>query len=345
MSSESGISILQNVLLRLRQEFELSLSNSNTSLDSSSYNQGRLEGIDLCLKACAAALVEQKNTVLMPADLSPNAAFKVSAFLPHPHPRSRIYRSEPLSWQIVDANAARIQNLILAKAQQSTRQPLVIFDLDGTLFDVGYRTLGILKTWLATSEAEQFSPHVLGHVAQIEFHHIGYSLAHAFENAGLDLRDQEVVDVFTAAEKNWRRKFFDGEALVEYDLMMPGAEPFVRTILNAGIRVAYLTGRHHSAMLDGTKAQLRKFNFPVEGCEMLLKKNYGQDDHEFKAETFELLSRTHEVIGNFENEYINIASMSEHKPDCVHVIVDTQHSGRPVPALAHPVYRIDSFLV
>lgn len=267
---------------------------------------------------------------------------------PHPHPRSRTYRSEPIDWLIEDINSASLKSQIASRANflgdhGNKNNLAVIFDLDGTLFDVGHRTLGILKRWLNLSESQRFPKSLLRKVECIGFNHIGYSLSHAFENAGLDMRNPEVMEILVTVERFWRKKFFDGESLVEFDAVYSGATDFVWFCKRLGLKIVYLTGRSHKMMYQGTLRQLEKFGFPLEQVELVLKTNTVTDDAIFKEEAFRAIGQTHQIVANFENEYVNIRGMVESEPHAVHVIVDSQHSGRPVPSLSHKVFRLQSF--
>jgi len=269
----------------------------------------------------------------------------IYAHPPHPHPRSRTYRSEPMDWWIEDTNSTTLRALIAEKVNQlpEGQQGAIIFDLDGTLFDVGHRTLGILKKWLALPESQHFPRSLIKRVEGINFNHIGYSLAHAFENAGLNMRSPDVMEVLLAAERFWRRKFFDGETLIEFDQVYSGAVEFVWFCKKLGLKIVYLTGRSQKVMSTGTHRQLEKFGFPLENSDLLLKLNTVTDDAVFKEEAFRAMTHQHTVIGNFENEYVNIRGMVECNPKAIHVVVDSQHSGRPVVPLTEKVYRIQSF--
>lgn len=263
--------------------------------------------------------------------------------LPHPHPRSRIYRSEPRAWDIRDCNSQEILDLILQKVKLAKKHPACIFDLDGTLFDVGYRTIGILKEWLHSEASEKFDQRLLQKIAKINYSHIGYSLSHMFENSGFDLRNQEIMGLFSSVERMWKRKFFDGVSLVKYDKIMLNSDSFVEFLLKNNIRVFYLTGRYQNSMYKGTVEQLKKHNFPLEKSNLILKEDPFADDQIFKAEQVKKITNKYSVVGNFENEYLNIAYMALEVKDAINVIVDSQHSGRPVPALELPIYRISHF--
>jgi len=268
---------------------------------------------------------------------------------PHPHPRSRIYRSEPTDWWIEDTTPSTLKSFIASRANEfanhnNGKSSAIIFDLDGTLFDVGHRTLGILKRWLTLSESQHFPKSLVKRVEGIGFNHIGYSLAHAFENAGLDLRNSDVTEVLVTVERYWRKKFFDGESLVEFDAVYTGAADFVWFCRKIGLKIVYLTGRSQKVMYQGTRKQLEKFGFPLEDAELILKINTVTDDAVFKEEAFRHVASVHNVVGNFENEYVNIRGMVQCDPQAVHVVVDSQHSGRPVSALPDKVFRIQSFV-
>jgi HAD superfamily, subfamily IIIB (Acid phosphatase) len=274
--------------------------------------------------------------------------WEISVGHPHPHPRSRSYRAEPHDWHVEDQTPSEILSKINALQLKNieTKSPLrsaVIFDLDGTLFDVSYRTLGILRRWLLSPEGTSTDNKLRTRIGKISRDHIGYSLAHAFENAGLDLRDHSTCGAFLHAEKYWRQKFFDGKSLLEFDLPTEGSLEFVKKVELMGCKIIYLTGRDEKVMRQGTIEQLSKNKFPLNDCEFILKKVSNQDDHEFKKEAFQTLTTKFNVIGNFENEYLNIREMSLIQPQCIHTILDSQHSGRPVETLQHKVYRLKDF--
>ena len=263
-----------------------------------------------------------------------------------PHPRSRVYRSEPLLWQIEDSDAPNILTMILqlSNTQTSQRPAAVVFDLDGTLFDVSHRTLGIMRNWLTSREAQDCPPWIERRLVHVELCHMGYSVSHAFENLGLDVRNQEVCEVLEKVERNWRKHFFDGKTLVVFDEPMAGALEFVQKLAAGGIQICYLTGRDRAGMWTGTLQQLEKHGFPVDPAKLFLKERTDQDDHEFKESAFARLSQEFEILGNFENEYINLCGMHGGSPEAVHVILDSQHSGRPVSALSEKIYRIRDFI-
>jgi phosphoglycolate phosphatase-like HAD superfamily hydrolase len=263
--------------------------------------------------------------------------------LPHPHPRSRDYRCEPKDWKILDTTYDKVFTELLEK-KKPHKKPACVFDLDGTLFDVNPRTLSIINHWLHSPEAKKHSPRLLQRVAQINYHHIGYSLIHAFENAGFNLLDEEMLALIHDVEKEWKKKFFTGTYLLEYDTVIKGAVEFVTACHKEGIMPLYLTGRYESHMREATLMQLKKFNFPFEEELVFLKKEMkGQEDHLFKAQMMKEFCKDFEVLGNFENEYINLGHMASVIPNATHVILDSHHSGRIAPYISYPVLRLRHF--
>ncbi|MCA2961439.1 MAG: HAD family hydrolase [Silvanigrellales bacterium] len=310
--------------------------------------QSAESGYDVGVRAALQALAEVFTRAETKADLFDVLAMEASrAFNAGPHPRSRTYRAEPVDWAIEDTQAKSVLALLeehIASAKKAKTQPAVVFDLDGTLFDVSHRTLGILREWTASqADARRYPRALLRRVESIALCHMGYSLSHAFENAGLDLRDNDVSEILQSAEKLWRKRFFDGKTLVDLDRPVEGAKAFVDALHSQGVHICYLTGRDSRGMHQGTVRQLEVHGFPLEGCTLMLKAGHELEDHIYKQEAFAVFASKWSIVGNFENEYVNLGAMAPSAPQAVHVILDTQHSGRPVPTLPGKVWRLADF--
>jgi|GEM_PF-798208 len=330
----------------LAAQIERRLREKEQDLKGRSRGQTPEAGYENGVRAALAALADVFSTPDLQKELGDMLAMEANRTANAvPHPRSRLYRSEPEGWSVLDMRPQDVLSEIrsLAKVKKNAA---VVFDLDGTLFEVSHRTFGILREWLKSSESRRFSASLLRRVEGIELCHMGYALSQAFENAGLDVSNKETAELHYSAEKFWRRKFFDGKALVEFDEPVPGALAFVRTLAEEGLRICYLTGRDHRGMNVGTLRQLEKHGFPVgEGTSLMLKQNHELEDHAFKQAAFADLAQRFDVVANFENEYINISHMVPHAPEACHVILDTQHSGRPVATAPARVRRIAHYLM
>lgn len=277
--------------------------------------------------------------------IAPESAVKVESSAAVSSRQGRwALRLEPVEWHLFDTNAGHVLSE-MKKLAANAHRPAVVFDLDGTLVDVAFRTLGILREWITSKAVNHFSAPLIDHLRSVDLTHIGYSLADAFENIGIDLRDEQAAHLFEAAERYWRKRFFDGKALVEFDRAIPGAQPFIQNVQQSGIQIIYLTGRNASTMEQGTRKQLKQLGMPLENTQLHMKHSAHIEDHLFKEGIFSELSREYKIIGNFENEYLNLKTMMDIIPGpCLHAIVDSQHSARPVPANHHKVYRIPHFL-
>ena len=253
----------------------------------------------------------------------------------------------PQGWYIEDVHAWQVRESILKTRALNTskKPPAVVFDLDGTLFDVSSRTLGIFREWLKSEEAHSFPAQLIKRAQRIDFEHVGYSLRHAVENAGFTLEpNSQEAQFFSLAQQYWQIRFFDGTALVRYDCPIPGASDFVWQLQEDGFTILYLSGRSKKRMAQGTQLQLEKHGFPIKGTHTFLKDNSKIDDHDYKRSQFAAFKENYSICGNFENEYINLFSMAKVSKSCVHVIVNSKHSARQVDVLDHPIFRISSFL-
>src|SRR5262245_51546955 len=159
-------------------------------------------------------------------------------------------RFHDLSEEEVLREVARRVSEVKAKAG-SDRQahPLVLLDLDSTLYEVGPRTHQILREWVASPESESFSS-VRAAVARTEATHVGYSLKDTFAALGLELQQDEVHRAWQHAKKFWSCRFFTSGYL-KYDHAYSGAAEFCREVHALGAELVYLTGRDEPNMGDG----------------------------------------------------------------------------------------------
>ena len=235
--------------------------------------------------------------------------------------------------QVLDEVAARVR---------AASKPLVLLDLDSTLYEVGPRTHQILREWLKTAESAQF-PHVSQELKRLEAQHIGYSLRDTFRAVGLRVEIPEVEKAWEAAKKFWGHRFFTNEYL-QFDRPYPGAVAFTRRIYDMGAEVVYLTGRDEPGMGPGTRARLLQDGFPweVPRTQLLLKSATSVPDLEHKLQAGEYIRLHGTLVASFENEPANLSALYGSFPDAMHVYVDTvssDHEAVPRQGL----YRIQGF--
>ena len=229
-----------------------------------------------------------------------------------------------------------------AAGQHRRAHPLVLLDLDSTLYEVGPRTHQIIREWLATEEAKAF-PGVCAKLEGLHRTQVGYSLRDTFTAVGLDLEDPEVSRALKPAKAFWAARFFRSEYL-RYDHAYDGAARFAQELHRLGAEVVYLTGRDEPGMGDGTRARLKQDGFPweLERTHLLMKAAPELDDLEHKLAAGDYVRAHGTLVASFENEPPNLVALYDQFPEAMHVFVDTVCSDRPALA-GRDLYRIKGF--
>jgi beta-phosphoglucomutase-like phosphatase (HAD superfamily) len=197
--------------------------------------------------------------------------------------------------------------------------PIVVFDLDGTLFDNRPRTRVILGE-LAEAWRES-RPEEARRLGRLRHEEMAYLLADTLHRVGVT--DREHV---AEAQAFWKDRFFaDGH--LHHDVPLPGAVDFARACYDAGAILVYLTGRDLPLMGIGSFKSLRDSGFPigVPGTELVLKPDAAMADEAFKRLEAPKLARIGSIVAAFDNEPGNCNTILAQNPDCESVLVDTQH--------------------
>jgi hypothetical protein len=237
--------------------------------------------------------------------------------------------------QVLRAVADRVHAL---KGQR----PLVVLDLDSTLYEVGPRTHQILKEW-AESEEARLHPELLKVMPRIEELHVGYSLRDTFGAIGIDIEDARYAPSIDPLKKFWAKRFFSSHYL-KYDRPYPGAAEFARKLHEIGASIVYLTGRDEPNMGVGTREMLKRDGFPweLDRTHLILKDDFARDDLEHKQLAAATIGKLGQLVASFENEPKNLVALYEIFPDAMHVFIETvssDHAAMPCKGL----YRIQGF--
>ena len=198
--------------------------------------------------------------------------------------------------------------------------PVVVFDLDATLFDNRPRTLAILRELrdkLLQAGQDQELADALG---RLEIPHLRYLVKDSLAQVGMS--DPKQVKRATSF---WFARFFR-DRYIKHDVPSPGALAFAHACFDAGANLVYLTGRDLPGMLSGTVKKLRDEAFPyaVAGTQVILKPQVKTSDEAFKRAVMPTLRRLGEPVAFFDNEPSNCNIARELLPDADVYWLDTQ---------------------
>lgn len=247
-----------------------------------------------------------------------------------------------LSQKEVLAEVARRVSKVRSASGVSAH-PMVLLDLDSTLYEVGPRTFEILRRWVDSEESEEF-PETRILLQRLQQNHVGYSLRDTFQALAEDCGSHpEVESALPRIRSFWADRFFS-DAFLPYDHPYAGAAKFARDLHELGAEIAYLTGRDEPNMGIGTRENLIRDGFPwnLERTHLILKADSEFPDLDHKKGAADFIKKRGPLIASFENEPINLVALYELFPDAMHVFVETvcsEHQAIP----ARGLYRILGF--
>jgi len=228
---------------------------------------------------------------------------------------------------------------LIAKIEKTAadgHDPIVVLDLDGTLYNNSHRTLRLLQEYAHQHGPSQ--PDLVKAVDKLAPDDIRYRIADTLNEAGIS--DEHVHE---EAQKYWFDRFFTNEYLT-FDLPSPGAVEFVHLVHEAGGVPAYLTGRDAPNMLIGTLEALQRDGFPVGtvSTRVILKEDFHTPDHDYKERVITSLKRMGTVVGAFDNEPGLCNLFQQSHPEASVFWLDAPHAPNP-PLLDNRVEVIADF--
>ncbi len=221
------------------------------------------------------------------------------------------------------------QNTLLQKVldavSSSKKLPIVVFDLDDTLFSTARRNLVIIQNF-SLDQGDSY-PDFAQVASKLTLADMNWSVTAALEKAGLASTSSSIKPFI----EYWDATFFTSgyDAL---DLPNPGAVDYVNAIHEAGALVYYLTGRAvgdrglNNGMGQGTTLSLTNRGFPFwrGRCELNLKIDPKEKDSDYKARALtDIKSLRGTVVATFDNEPSNSFMFLNHFPDAMNVWVKT----------------------
>lgn len=232
----------------------------------------------------------------------------------------------------VDASLAPPLRAVLERIDREVRRerlPMVVFDLDSTLFSTGPRNLRILREFVAGAVGGDARLEAL--VAGLGAEDMGWNVNEALRGRGV-----EDPALLAALKTFWAERFFTDDYCAG-DEPVPGAAAWVTRCHQRGALVYYLTGRHVGGMEHGTVRALREHGFPFwrGRCVLHLKPSFEMADRAFKDEALDdIRSYRSPVVATFENEPGNANLFARAFPDALHFLLETIHSPEAEAPLA-----------
>ena len=259
---------------------------------------------------------------------------------------SRIQRTLALWFAFVIANplmaqVSRVNPLeqVLGRVQAAVargERPLVVLDLDDTLFRVSFRTRNILHDW-AAAHPEAGDLHA--RIDALDPEKMPWSLPATLDQVGL--KDPALRK---SADRYWGVGFFSSRYLA-VDETVHGAVVYVNRLARAGARLVYLTGRDTGRMYEGTVRALVKSGFPAptpSGHVLMMKSDYKLNDCLFKAQACREIRAMGPVVASIDNEPRNCNMFRAELPGATIVCVNTPHSDNS-PALEPGIGLVPDF--
>lgn len=202
--------------------------------------------------------------------------------------------------------------------------PVVVFDLDSTVFDNRPRQARIIREYGAT----------VGLPALTKCHALhltdgGWDLAAPFR--AFDLSAEYEAHAL-ALKRFWATRFFSSEYCID-DIEVVGAPRYLSLLARTGARIVYVTGRHE-AMREGSVRCFAKCGLPCPTTDgavtLLMKAALSDEDDSYKRGAHTRLRAMGEVIAAFDNEPTHVNDYATAFPEALAVHLATDHSGRPV---------------
>lgn len=221
----------------------------------------------------------------------------------------------------------KIKDLAIVKKTH----PLVVFDLDSTLFDLTLRLEKSLIDIASEPLIQEKFPNVIPYFKNIKIEKQDWGFVEVLQRAGVD---HDHFELFKTVRLFWVEKFFSNE-YIHYDKPYEGSMDFVQKVDQLKVPIVYLTGRDYKRMELGTREVLKKWNFPLDdkNSRLVMKPDRGMDDAIFKRDWIqEHIQKTKTSMFLFENEPVNINIVAKTFPDVELVFFDSTHSRKETAA-------------
>lgn len=205
---------------------------------------------------------------------------------------------------------------------KGAKKPLILLDLDSTLYEVGPRTSMIFKESLA--HVNPIPEELRKAIENMAPQSVGYSIKDTLHNLGFPVMSAEMEKVAADIKAFWWDRFFSSDYL-PHDRPYPGAVEYANHLHELGAELCYLTGRDEKRMRKGTEQNLIRDGFPFSGKPetLLMRQRADWTDAAHKTYEASQLANRGPLVASFENEPVNLVALSKVLPETAHVFVDT----------------------
>ncbi|MBN4077365.1 hypothetical protein JYT19_00470 [Sulfobacillus acidophilus] len=216
------------------------------------------------------------------------------------------------------------------------QRPVVVFDLDSTIFDNSPRMVHIFREFAK----ENLHLDLENGFKKLNNRKFPYGVEEILAFLGVKKNDD-----ILRGKKFWKERFFTNE-YQKHDKPALGSVEFINEIFDLGATVVYLTGRDVPQMLLGCTASLLNNGFPVgkPRTVTLLKPYFELADEIFKEQALDFVANLGNVVATFDNEPANCNLFYHKWPDAKHFWLDTNHSNN-APALKNGIDDLCHFMV
>ncbi len=226
----------------------------------------------------------------------------------------------------------------LDQALNGQKKPVLVFDIDSTIFNVSPRNQDIFDLFCSINSSKY---PILPKLSS------NYRLT--YEDWGLEPYIQS-ADTNESLKKDavsfWKTHFFAGTFLFSDEPYVKAIE-LIKLLHKKGAVVLYLTGRDNQRMRAGTLAQLKHWLLPLEKDDDLITKPHkGMKDGEYKSEALLKIFESYKnhPVFFFDNE----PSVLEH---CIFpgfdsytpVFIKSTHSNRSTPQPEWPSLDVHDY--
>ncbi len=224
--------------------------------------------------------------------------------------------------QCVQVNIAQQLADKIQKSKVAGRRPVVVFDLDATLFENAPRTWKILWEY-ASTRGERSLLDKLSVVVPVNWPYALSDVLGFLEHP--HLMTEELLAF-------WKERFFKSEYQL-FDVAMPGALELATYCYQEGCFIVYLTGRDVPGMLQGCVDSLVQTGFPLGGVrtQTLLKTTFEMPDELFKQEAIEAINELGQVVLSIDNEPANCNLFQNAWPSAVIAHIESHCAPNPPP--------------